>query len=192
MVDADLRYPSLHGLFDCEAEPGLSGLLLQGRVQDLAAVEILQGTLSLMPAGPTPSNPLELVGSEQMQRFIELARERYDIVIIDTPPILAVSDALMLSPFVDGIVTVVRCGTTTRAHARRMVDQLVELTAGQTVTEEQGEYAMHKVLGMAMNFVQRQQPSSYYYYGDNAYYRESPEAQPTQELAVTSKRNGHG
>ncbi len=105
LVDADLRHPSLHQLFGLEAESGLSTLLLQEDFEDIAAVDILEGTLSLVPAGPPPPSPLELIGSDRMQRFIELVRERYEIVVIDTPPILAVSDALILSPLVDGVLS---------------------------------------------------------------------------------------
>ncbi len=191
LVDADLRYPSLHKLFDQDAETGLSTLLLQEDFKDITAVDILEGTLSLVPAGPPPPNPLELIGSDRMQRFIELVRERYEIVVIDTPPVLAVSDALLLSPLVDGIVPVLRCGSTTRAHARRMVDHLVELTAGQAIAEDQGEYVMHKVLGLAMNFLQRQEPSSYYYYGYNAYYHEGAEERQTKTTSVAANRHVH-
>jgi len=191
LVDADLRYPSMHHLFGVETETGLSTLLLQEDFNDFAALEMLDGALSLIPAGPMPPNPLELISSDRMQRFIELARERYDIVVIDTPPILAVSDALMLSPYVDGIVAVLRCGGTTRAHAQRTVDQLVELTAAQPSAEAHSEYMTHKVLGLAMNFLQRQQPTSYYTYGYNAYYRETTDTSQAEEPIVVSHRNGH-
>ena len=191
LVDADLRYPTLHHLFGVGAETGLSALLLQADFKDLAAIEVLDGALHFIPAGPMPPNPLELISSDRMPRFIELARERYDIVVIDTPPILAVSDALMLSPHVDGIVAVLRCGATTRAHAKRTVEQLVELTSGPPMVDAQGEYVAHKVLGLAMNFLQRQQPSAYYAYGYNAYYRESADASPAAEPVAASHRNGH-
>ena len=191
LVDADLRYPSLHQLFDVEAETGLSTLLLQSDLQNIAVAELLNGALHFIPAGPMPPNPLELIGSERMQRFIELARQHYDIVVIDTPPVLAVSDALMLSPHVDGIVAVLRCGGTTRAHAKRTVEQLVELTSGPPMADAHGEYVAHKVLGLAMNFLQRQQPSAYYAYGYNAYYRESPDASPaaaSQRIAMAAAK----
>ena len=172
LVDADLRNPTLHRLSGIDHNAGLSTLLLQEAYEENMVQQVGRDTLSLVPAGPCPPNPSEMLGSERMQRFIEVARESYDTVILDTPPIFAVSDALVASSLVDGIIVVLRSGSTPRKHARRILAPFSDLQIRQPVRRDRKdqEASMSKVLGVVMNFLEPHQGSYYYdyrYYNHN-------------------------
>jgi len=119
-------------------------------------------TLDLMPTGPKPANPTELLESASMKRFIETARKKYDRIIIDTPPILFVSDAAILSSVVDGAILVVRADKCTGAHAARARKQI--------------EKVHGRVIGGILNNVRVSKIghyySDYFYYGYARYHRD--------------------
>ena len=181
LVDADLRNPSLHRLFAVENRNGLSEQLLTETYTP--TIEVGDDGLSMITAGVQPLNPSELLESKRMQRFLAFAREHYDIVIIDSPPILAVSDALVLSPYVDGILVVLRAGATPYDHARRAIASFLTLQADPLVPDDQ-ETSDRKdttSLGLVMNFLDPREGASYGYYGYHSYYGHRPE--PTNEQA---------
>jgi non-specific protein-tyrosine kinase len=174
LVDADLRYPKLHNIFGYNASPGLSTCLQHDHFADSVIAPVLEPTLSLVPAGPCPPNPSELLGSEGMRRFIDLARACYDVIILDTPPLLAVSDALVASDLVDGVLLVLRSGATPRQHARRVLAQFAALHARAAIGNGGPEHgsASSKILGVVLNFLAPRQDNAYY--ADYRYYYARP------------------
>lgn len=109
LIDSDMRLPSVADKLELELSPGLSNLL----VQNLNINSLLQKfenleTLDIIAGGDVPPNPSELIGSKRMEEIIESAKKYYDYVVLDLPPVTAVSDALSISKLLDGIVLVVR------------------------------------------------------------------------------------
>ncbi len=125
LLDADLRKPSLHRKFGRVREVGLSSLLFDHATLDDPAFATTIDDLTLVPAGPGVPNPAELLGSRAMVALIEQARSRFDYVVIDTPPVLMASDALLLSPHADGVVVVVRAAQSKDFELAQMLDQML-------------------------------------------------------------------
>lgn len=124
LVDVDLRHPSCHRALGIENTTGLSNFLA-GQAALEGIVHMLEKpNLWFIPGGPTPPNPAELVGSSRMREMIDLAREEFDFVILDSPPVTPVSDALVLARASDGVVLVVKGQDTPRDVVRRARDQL--------------------------------------------------------------------
>ncbi len=125
LVDADLRRPRLHEVFDEVVEVGLTEVL-NGTVTLEAAMRPIPGSRSfaLLPAGSRVVNPSELVNSDAMKRFVESTRAQFDLVVIDSPPVLAVSDAAVLARYADGVLFVVKAGVTEPAIARAALMEL--------------------------------------------------------------------
>jgi len=124
LVDADLRHPRCHTALRVANDPGLS-TFLAGHV-DLESVvyRLDRSRLFLVPAGPPPPNPAELVSSPRMRRALAELRQEYDFVILDTPPVLPATDAIVLAREVDGVVLVVKGHDTPRELVRRAYDRL--------------------------------------------------------------------
>jgi len=124
MVDADLRKPRLHQVFHVSNQVGLVTHL----TSNVDAESIVQPTivpnLWLAPSGPIPPNPSELLSSERMREWLRQARVRFEYVIIDTPPALAVTDATLVGVLVDGVVLTLCSGKVTREDARLCRDRL--------------------------------------------------------------------
>lgn len=119
LIDADLRRPTMHTLFGLSQDIGLADVL-QNEIQWVNAVRSTRlENLSVLTAGRCPSNPAELLSSLRLGETLRAIRSDYDIVIIDTPPILAVSDPAIIAPLVDGLLLVVRMGKNKRATAQR-------------------------------------------------------------------------
>jgi succinoglycan biosynthesis transport protein ExoP len=129
LVDADLRHPRCHTAFGVANDRGLS-TCLAGRpeVEDLIRPLEVPG-LFFLPAGPPPRNPAEVVGSFRMRMMLEALKKRFDFVIIDTPPVLPVTDAAILAREADGVVLVVKGNDTPREVVRRARDRLVQAGA---------------------------------------------------------------
>lgn len=123
LVDADLRRPVLHGVFGEERKPGLSDILVGGPSSD-AVRSIEDLGIDLLPAGSPVPNPAEIVGSKAFENFLRKAREAYDVVIIDTPPVLAVTDASVMGPLADGVILVARQNRTHRQALQNAGAQL--------------------------------------------------------------------
>jgi non-specific protein-tyrosine kinase len=118
LVDADLRRPSQHRLFGLPNEQGLTTLLLQ-EGGELPVQYTAIPNLRLLSSGPLPPNPSEVLGFRRMDEAIARLKEEADMVIFDTPPIIAVTDAAVLSSKVDGVLLVFSAGRTKRDQARR-------------------------------------------------------------------------
>ena len=119
LVDADLRRPSLHKLFGLPNSIGLTSLFIAEAPDALPLQETGVPNLALLPSGPQPPNPSELLGSQRMEKVIAALREAADYVLFDCPPIIAVTDAAVLGRKVDGVLLVVSAGKTKRDHAAR-------------------------------------------------------------------------
>jgi protein-tyrosine kinase len=112
LVEADLRKPSLQQMFGLPPGPGLADFLA-GACELRDAMKFLPDhNLTVIPAGGTPTNPSELLGSTAMRRMLDQLRSRFDRVILDTPPVLPLADVAVLAPIVDGTLLVVRAGVT--------------------------------------------------------------------------------
>ncbi len=154
LVDADMRRPILHKIFEVPNDVGLTNTLLTSKVElNGSLVKTHVPNLNLLTTGPLPPNPSELLGSQRMQRLMEALKEQHDVVILDSPPVLAVTDPAVLASYVDGVILVVGAGETRRAAAQRAVDHLQQVGA--------------RVLGVALNKLSRGGRGSgygYYYY----------------------------
>lgn len=157
LVDADLRKPQVHHRFQISNLDGLSSILIRERSMEQATVSSAQANLFLLPSGPIPPNPSEMLSSRYFFQLVQRWREEYDLILIDSPPVLSVADALILSQASDGVVFVVDATKTPRNHARKAVAALQQVNA--------------KLLGVVLNRVQRkdsQYAYQYYYYASTA------------------------
>jgi capsular exopolysaccharide synthesis family protein len=130
LIDADLRKPVQHNVFDQLRGPGLSEYLV-GDIEDINS--IIHATkvenLFIVTAGGLPPNPSELLGSERMSKLVDLLEKEWDIVLFDSPPIVAVTDASMISGEIDAIAMVVKAGQTDRAAVDRALDTIKNVKA---------------------------------------------------------------
>ena len=123
-IDADMRRPRVHEIFELPQEPGLSNLLV-GDCKPSEAVKITDvKNLCVLPAGMIPPNPAELIGSKRCSEYFATLSEHFDWVIIDSPPVLAVADASILANQATGVLFVVGADQTSRQTAKAAVDQL--------------------------------------------------------------------
>lgn len=157
LIDCDMRRPRIHNVFGVEREPGMSTVLIGSTAFHDAIAPTGYDNLDVVPCGPLPPNPSEILGSRKMKRFIEVLRKRYHRIVIDSPPITPVTDAVLLSQVADGVVMVIRAGETPRP--------LVEICI------EQMQTAKAHILGAALNGVDIAK-DGYYYYQYTYYYGE--------------------
>lgn len=150
VIDADLRNPTQHKLFGLNNVEGLSVALVQDHNYQIFIKETTVPRVMVLTGGPIPPNPAELVGSKRMKRLIEEASEQFDIVLIDTPPIVAVTDAAILAQEVDGVILVLASGEVNKDFAQRAKEQLDKVGA--------------KILGAVLNKADMKTSEYYYYY----------------------------
>jgi len=138
LVDGDLRKPAVGKYLGISSAAGLTSVLAnQHELRDVV-VNYGRNTLAVLPSGPTPPNPSELLGSQQMADLLGTLANHYDIVVIDAPPLLPVTDAAVLAAIADGAVLVLRHGRTRREEAQRAIQALNAVNA--------------KLLGTVLNF----------------------------------------
>ena len=124
LIDADVRRPALHRAMDVLREPGLTNLLIgDAEIREAVRPNVLPN-LDVLPSGPFPPNPSELLNSKKMQQLLKQFEGTYDHIILDSPPILAVTDSAMLARHTDGMVLVLRSGETEQRAAERAVEQV--------------------------------------------------------------------
>src|SRR6266403_1558255 len=151
LVDADLRRPSIHKTLGMGPRSGLSNVLTgSANLQQTITTSPILPNLFIMPAGTPPPNPAELLASSNMRDLIVELRALYDHIVIDTPPTLSVTDAVVLSPRADATILVIRSGQTTKPALRRARDILMQVNA--------------HVAGVLLNAVDLTSPDYYYYY----------------------------
>jgi capsular exopolysaccharide synthesis family protein len=130
LADCDLRRPSLHKLFGLYQTTGLTTMMLDDQAMSEPP---LQETgvpgLQLLASGPLPPSPPDLLGSRRMDRVLEALKERADIVLLDAPPVVGVSDAAILATKVDGVMLVVSAGQTKRESVQTSKDMLDKVNA---------------------------------------------------------------
>lgn len=160
LVDADLRRPSVHKAYELQSPAGLTSYLQE---KTTSLDEITHTTeipnLDVICCGAVPTNPSELVGSRRMGQFLEEVRKRYDRVVLDCPPVSAVSDPLVIASMSDGVVFVTKFNRIRREHARKSVQRIQN--AGVRIT------------GVVLNDIDFEGKDSYYYsyyYYQNRYY----------------------
>lgn len=125
LVDADLRRPELDMIFGVANERGLTTLMIdEAALADPPLVNVGVEGLRLLPSGPRPPNPADLLGSRRMERVIAALKAQADIVVFDAPPIAAVTDAVILSAKSDGVLLVASAGQTRQEHIRQAKELL--------------------------------------------------------------------
>lgn len=151
LIDADLRRPSIHKTLGMGPHSGLSNVLTGStKLESAITRTAVLPNLFVLAAGTPPPNPAELLASANMRDVLNQLREEYDHIVIDTPPSLSVTDAVVLSPRADAVVLVIRSGQTTKQALRRSRDILTQVNA--------------KVVGVLLNAVDLSSPDYYYYY----------------------------
>src|SRR5512143_223539 len=156
LIDADLRRPSQHKVFSLPNKAGLTTILMDTSVQ---LTDMLQTTevenLRVMPVGPVPPNPSEMLGSKRMGYLIETLQQEADVVIFDSPPLLAVTDGAVLGARLDGVLIVINAGHTRRVHLQRSKEVLNTVGA--------------RVIGAVLNRLPAHGDNYYsnYYYDDS-------------------------
>lgn len=125
LIDADLRNPRLHNVFGVPREPGLSSVFFgEASLEDVVRPTSLWG-LRLLTAGADPGSPAELLSDPQFQAMIDELRGSFDLIVIDTPPVLAAADAAILAAEADAVLMVVRAGQTNRGAAEEAMQQIL-------------------------------------------------------------------
>ncbi len=161
LIDTDLRKPILHKVFDYQRGPGLT----QAIIEEIPITDVIRHTdipnLDLITCGDIPPNPSELLGSQKFINFVEQLKEMYEIVLFDSPPVIAVTDASVLSKLTDAMVLVVRAGGTDLRALNRAVELLTHVKAN--------------LIGVVLNGVNLSAgyDSYYYYYRYYYYYSDS-------------------
>ncbi|WP_449355147.1 CpsD/CapB family tyrosine-protein kinase [Virgibacillus natechei] len=151
LIDADLRKPTVHYTFRVDNLNGLSNYLVGGSALTDVSTPSDVDNLDIISCGPIPPNPSELLASKRMEKLIDEAKQSYDIIIFDTPPVLAVADAQILSSLCDGSILVVRSNQTEYDPATKAIEALKSVNA--------------KILGTILNDRAKQDSNYYYYYG---------------------------
>lgn len=124
LIDADLRRPTVHRVFKMGQSQGLSTFLSRQVEIDPLINKLWVPNLSVLPCGPIPPNPAELISSERMRLLLRELGEKYDHILIDSPPLINVTDPVILSTMVDGVILVVQAGRSTRDIVRRARQEL--------------------------------------------------------------------
>lgn len=153
IIDADMRRPRLHSVFDISNAQGLS-TLLSSELSDDEMLDVIEynedARLNLLTSGPVPPNPAELIGSEQMSNLLKVLQKHFTHVVVDSPPIASFTDGVLIASMVDGVILVVNSGKSSRQVVRRSRQLLMDIGA--------------KILGVVLNNVNlRSQENNYYY-----------------------------
>ena len=151
LVDADLRKPTVHRSFGVNNLHGFTTVLTKQATLASTVLDTEEKDLFILTSGPVPPNPAELLSSKSMEQFIEEAKEQFDYVIFDTPPLLAVADPQILANKVDGSIFVVYSGKTDIDQAKKAKDLL--------------QNAQSKLIGVVLNHKEVKNNEYYYYYG---------------------------
>lgn len=150
IIDADLRKPTLHHTFVQSNRQGLTSVL----TNQVKAADVIRETeienLYVITSGPIPPNPSEILSSRRMTSLIDEMKEQFDIIIVDTPPALAVTDAQIVAAKCDGVLMVVDFGKVKRDLAIKVKNNLERVQA--------------RILGVVINNIDRDNAEAYYYY----------------------------
>ena len=162
LLDTDLRRPMIHNLFNLDKENGISRVLTGEIKLDEAIKKTEIENLYIITSGPIPPNPSELLASNRMKEILKVVRQKFDFIVLDSPPMIAVTDPVVLGQEADGIIFVIRSGITSRDIAEKC--------------KSNAEYAKIKILGTVLNDVDiRNIYGTYNYYYNRYYYYYSDE-----------------
>jgi capsular exopolysaccharide synthesis family protein len=171
LIDCDLRRPRLHRIFNKSNDLGITARLLEPtKLDDTEEIKTDIPNLSVIPAGPIPPNPSELLHSERFKSLLKMLAGHYDRIIIDSPPIVAVTDATVLSTLVDGTILVAKAFTTRKDLARQALRAIADVGA--------------KTAGTILNAVdldRHEYKYYYYYYKKDGYYASAPGSAPSAQ-----------
>jgi len=167
LIDADLRKPTIHKIFQQDNKTGLTNILVEDKKikEVMRKMSDVDPNLYFIPSGPIPPNPSELLGSNRMKELLKELQEQADFIIFDSPPVITVTDALVLATQVDGVVLVLDFGEVTRDAAKQTKELLEKVKA--------------KILGAVLNKIDMEKEGQYYpyyyyyYYGDEKKKRRS-------------------
>ncbi|MGI6678692.1 MAG: CpsD/CapB family tyrosine-protein kinase [Dehalobacterium sp.] len=153
LVDCDLRKSSIHKMFNLKQMPGLVNLL----VEKLSLADVVQkinmfDNLDIITSGPQPPNPAEILATQAFEGMIAEAREQYDVILIDAPPVLSLADASVLCRMVDGVVLIIAMNETKKDNAKMAKKALEKVGA--------------KILGTLLCKADVKKRHYYYYYGN--------------------------
>jgi len=155
LIDGDLRRPALHKALQLVDQPGLTDVLIgESSMREALRPDVLKN-LDVLPSGPKPPNPSELLGSDAMRRLLNEARRNYSYVVLDTPPALPVTDACVVGASVDATIVVMLSGETEESAAQRAVAQLQRVHA--------------RIAGVVLNGISRRHDRYYSYYSGDTY-----------------------
>ncbi|MGL5577305.1 MAG: CpsD/CapB family tyrosine-protein kinase [Sarcina sp.] len=154
LIDCDLRKPSIHKKFKLSNTKGLTEVIL-GKVKLLETVQAYSGHLDILTSGKIPPNPSEMLGSSNMQRLLNELKEHYDYIILDAPPVLAVTDAQILGTKADGAIFVVKSGVAKKEQILQAKNQLDKVKV--------------QIVGTVLNAIDTKDSKNqyYYYYGND-------------------------
>lgn len=153
LIDADLRKPSLHRIFNQTNRQGLTSLLTGMSTLEEVLKDSGVDNLSLITSGATPPNPAELLGSTRMKSLVDELKGSYDLILFDTPPVLSVTDSLIISSLCDGVLLVIHAGKVKKAYVRKAKEKL--------------DFIQARIIGAVFNQVKRQDIAFMKYYGPN-------------------------
>lgn len=151
LIDCDMRKPTVHYTFRSENQRGLTSVLTKRNKLEDCIQETEVENLAVLTTGPIPPNPAELLGLPAMKEMLDQALETYDMILIDSPPVLVVTDAQILANLCDGTILVVKSGETSIEAAVKSKEMLLAASA--------------KLLGTVLNQKKIQDSHYYYYYG---------------------------
>ena len=155
LVDADLRKPRLHKLFECEKSPGLTECLIEGCEPEKVIHKTKVDHLHVVPSGKTPPNPSEILSSNRMAQFVKMIESRARLVIFDSAPLLPVTDTLVLAGHSDGVLLIVKHGKTSRYDVEHVIEML--------------QNAKIRIVGSVLNQIPVTRGYGYYYYYGRSY-----------------------
>lgn len=155
LIDADQRRPRLHKAFQLSNASGLSSYL-SGTVNEVSVQSTEEAGLSVLTSGPIPPNPSELLGSQRFAQLLELLERQYDMILIDSPPVLSATDSLLISKLVESVLVVCLTGKTTYDRLHRGLKSLREINPN--------------ILGLVLNAMDMKKSNYYSYYGYYQYY----------------------
>jgi polysaccharide biosynthesis transport protein len=166
IIDCDLRTPRIHKEIGINSKPGLSEYLSGNAKLNAVIKKLNNHDLSLLPSGSIPERPAELIGSQRMKEMLQALSQRYDHIIIDSPPMISLADPVILSTLVDGVILVVRMGKSNRDAVRRSRQELFHVGGN--------------ILGVVLNSVDPQNGKNHNYYSDYARDNDPGDSKKTQ------------
>lgn len=144
IVDCDLRRPRQDSIWGVSREPGLTSMVLE-EMAEPPLLDVGVENLRLLASGPLPSNPADFLGSPRMDDIVGKLKAQADMVLFDAPPVVAVTDAMLLAAKLDGVLLVIRAGGTRREHAeqaKELLDRINVRVVGAVLTDAQVDVRM--------------------------------------------------